>query len=146
MDEKELEKIIKEKKDYGSIIRVEEISSGGMDGGYKKNILYIEKKQLVKESQMWQYSPLEVNKYNVDEDKLKAFLDYINKYNFPEWSKIKEDDEFQALDAPTTSITLYYKKDDIDNYYTINYNIDISGKYNEIFREFINKFDNLIED
>lgn len=145
MDEKDIEKIISKKKELGKLIKVEESSSGGMDGGHKYINLFVDKKEIEKEIQNWYNSPIEITEYKIDEG-LNEFLDYIDKYNFPAWSKIPEDKELFALDAPSCSISLIYENDNKrKEYYTIDYNIYSPGKYSEIFREFLNKFDKILE-
>ena len=145
-----LKKIIKEKKELGKLVEITYSNSGDVNGNTDFVSLDIVNMKMITEYRSSYSNPLKVKEYKVDNvDKL---LDTIDKYNIPCWNKLPIDTSNIMLDAPIKTLTFSYEKNNIIEYYNIDFNMMIEPFGRDILNDFVKEFlllkkkDNLIKE
>ena len=133
--------LIKKKETYDNYI-LESFnynSCAGMDGGFHKIEVLLNKKTIIYTDKEYDDRKEKVKKYKLNEEDISFFLDYINKYHLPDWKDV-EPSEFIALDEPSKTLTFIFDKENgYNEFYSVDSNIDIDIETYKIYKEFIDK-------
>lgn len=146
----DLWKLINLPKTYDKLLKIEYSSSGNMDNNIDEINIDINKQILETKYRSMNGEPIKVKEYVVSDTDIKKLLDDIENYNFPEWRSIKEYEEIQELDGPTTIITFIYNNEEIGGskleHYTIDFHKKIPKDARKVLNEFLEKMKILIND
>jgi len=146
-DSATLEELINTKKTDEKIEALTYSGGGGMQGGHFSTRLSFKDKELTTTNKQFHYTPTTVAKYSVSDEKLNEIREYIEKYNFPAWSEIREDESLRPTDISVTVLSLCYPSYSYSISFITNFNkeeSDIFFKLRDLVFECANE-DNLID-
>ncbi len=115
-----LEELKNKKVDYGELLGISYVTSGGMMGMYHSISLDLTKKELIDINQEWHHAPKTTNVYKVDDDTIDKIKKIIIDNNMGVWNEIPINNLFIAMDAPTSSMCLKYEKKSVSMSSLIN--------------------------
>ena len=107
-DSATLEELINKKITDEKIEALTYSGGGGMLGGHFSTRLSFKDKELTTTNQEFHYTPTIIRKYSVSDEQLNEIREYIEKYNFPAWSEIREDETMRPTDISVTVLSLCY--------------------------------------
>ena len=138
-----LEEIRKIEHDYGDLLGVSYYNGGGMEGSSHDTMLEKQKDGscLIQTRDAGSFSfPFIVREYKTDGAVFAKLEALIEKDNLALWDSLPFDDEFMVLDAPSTSLYLYYDESKTGGYsytsYSIHYDNVIPEGGGSILQEF----------
>ena len=148
LDSATLEELINKKVTDEKIESLTYSGGGGILGGYHSTRLSFKDKELTATNQEFHYSPTTVRKYSVSDEQLNEIREYIEKYNFPAWSEIREDETMRPTDISVSTLSLCYPSYSYSISFITNFNkeeSDIFFKLRDLVFE-IAKDENLLDE
>ena len=127
-----LDELVNYDKTYNNLKSIRYYSGGGMDGGHHEVSIDMIKKTIKSEKCSYNGDKIIKGKNKLKEKDYQYMINLIDKYNFPEWSRVKEISEYMALDAPSETITFGYDND----FYTVSLELDCDSEASKIIYDF----------
>ena len=113
-------------------------NSGDVNGNTDFVSLDVKKMKVTTEYRTNHADSLKVKEYNVTS--INKILEYIDKYNLPAWRVLPINTEMINMDNPIKTIIFSYKKNNKEEYYNIDFNMDIEPFGRDILNDFVKEF------
>ncbi len=120
-------------------------ASGDMNGNYYNVELVIKDKTLIVKEKDNYNDPLVVKEYSVTDKDIQKIKDYINKYDYPKYSKYKNDETLFVYDAAQKDITFTYNNKRLE-WYKVSFEAKLNSDERKALNEFTKYFLSLVKE